>query len=233
MGRRDADIGLCPFECKKVKATREVIRTLKDERQSLRQEKRSLLEYSDRLESLRQLSADGNQILGVGSHLGLDYVVVMSPVAIDQWNENREVFLYRLPVTNRWRQVCHLSMMYHGSCFVEIIDWNCTEPNKGYGSILMTHLLNFLRASGVRHVYGSINYTDFKNEAKLRHFYTKFGFQITDYKMSRSIHLNLFNEQIFHLRHDGHTVCVRSNTYSFLRSEKILEEDRKKSSTTE
>lgn len=233
MGILKKDIGLCPFKCQKIKVAREAIKTLKDERQALRQENQAFQQYSVKLESLRQLSADGNQILGVGTHLGGDYVVVMSPVPNNQWHEYREVFLYRLPVTDRWRQICHLSMMYHGSCCVEIIDWNCTTPNIGYGSILMKHLLNFLRASGVRHVYGSINYTDFGHEDKLRHFYTKFGFQITDYEKSRSIHLDLFNEQIFPMRYNGHTVCVRSNTYSSLRSDRIIEKSSKKSENKE
>ena len=219
----------CPFNCSKYQEAKEAVKKLSDKNKTLRAENTTLREKVRMMDSLQVLSDKGYQIIGIEQNC----VIAMWLISKTKWESDRHFYLFRLPFEHHSDFICRLHLEYKANCCASIMDWHSKVQNQGYGSLMMKHLINFLRASGVRYVTGSIAPTDFKNEAKLRHFYTKFGFKITDHGQSCGLHLDLFNEQVFPLKHEGHLVCCRSDGYRFLRSEQILEEYRKKSSTTE
>ncbi len=67
--------------------------------------------------------------------------------------------------------------------FVEsiYIDDFIGDPDKGYGSKLMTELLNYARTLKAHHIKGNlscVDEVDLNNKARRNHFYKKFGFKI-------------------------------------------------------
>ncbi|MBQ9166920.1 MAG: GNAT family N-acetyltransferase [Oscillospiraceae bacterium] len=219
----------CPINCSKYQEANEAVKILSNRNKTLRAEKNALLEKARMMDSLQVLADKGYQIIGIEQNC----VIAMWPIPINVWESDRHFYLFKLPFEHHSDYICRLHLEYRANCRASIMDWTSKVHNQGYGSLMMKHLINFLRASGIRYVTGSIAKTDFDHEVKLRHFYTKFGFKITDYENSRGLHLDLFNEQVFPLKHEGHLVCCRSDTYPSLRAEKIIEDSHKNPSATE
>lgn len=141
-----------------------------------------------RYNSLISTNDKDNIVLGV-SPVNKRMVTTTIKEAGDQW---RTVSLYPLPYSEYTRPICNMDLRYvskYRTAYIE--DWYCEIKNMGYGSILMTHLVNYLKIAGYLYLTVDICPTDFDHEDKLRHFYTKFGFEITDYLDRRAIKLQL------------------------------------------
>jgi len=53
--------------------------------------------------------------------------------------------------------------------------------NQGYGTLLMNHLLDRARKASIRYIEGHMQETENReHEARLRHFYHKFGFSVDE-----------------------------------------------------
>lgn len=139
-------------------------------------------------ESLATLSALGYLILGVDEAKRFSVATVIRP----DGDDDRKVQLYSLPYDNFSTPLCDMDITYKPETrSAYIIDWHSKYENEGYGSILMTRLIAFLRMSGFLYLTGIISFVDFGHEDKLRHFYTKFGFEITDHPNKRTLKLSL------------------------------------------
>ncbi len=93
-------------------------------------------------------------------------------------------YLYPLPFANADDHVGALSLTFSASGSAYIEDIIAGPPGCGHGSILMKHVLSFLRTIGCKYVAGYLSYVDRDHWDKLIHFYEKFGFTITDYVAS-------------------------------------------------
>lgn len=211
----------CPFNCTKFREANETANILFDKNKALNAENEALQKKAHILDSLQVLSEKGYHIIGIEKNC----VITMWPISTDTWECYRHFYLFKLPFEAHCDFICNLVLKYKSNCRAYIVDWHSRMPDQGYGSLLMKHLIKFLRISGVRYITGSIAPTDMKNEAKLRHFYTKFGFKITDCQDSCFLRLDLFNEEIRPLDFEGYEVCCRSSSYQRLRSEQLLQED--------
>ncbi|MEL7655107.1 MAG: GNAT family N-acetyltransferase [Bacillota bacterium] len=138
--------------------------------------------------SLLSVNDKGNIILGISSvnnHL-------VATTICDAWGQWRTVSLYLLQDRKYDRPICNMDVSYTSDYRkAHIEDWHCEYENMGYGSVLMTHLINYLKVAGFFYLTGEICPVDFNHESKLRHFYTKFGFKITDFPDRRVIKLKL------------------------------------------
>lgn len=56
-----------------------------------------------------------------------------------------------------------------------------TDYNKGYGTLMMEHLLVYAKEHGYSYIYGNLSEVDLDHKERLHHFYQKFGFTITEY----------------------------------------------------
>lgn len=66
--------------------------------------------------------------------------------------------------------------------YFHIVDFLC-EPNKGYGSIMMSSFIKYAKSFGIEYISGFLSPVDTSDEEhkqRLIHFYTKFGFEIDD-----------------------------------------------------
>lgn len=179
---------------------------------------------SSDLDCLIQIAAKGGQILGIEKKEDYTVVTLMAPVSIHSWDADRIVYLYKLPIQHSGEWICFMGLRFSSNCCAYIYDWSSRLPNMGYGSILMKHLISFLRIAGFRSLTGNIRSTDFDNENMLRHFYSKFGFEITDYPDRRRLHLNLLDEENKAVHHDGHLVCCRTLERGLLEMDQMLEQ---------
>ena len=53
--------------------------------------------------------------------------------------------------------------------------------NKGYGSKLMSALLDYAKKNGIAEITGDLSIVDLDHKKRLHHFYQKFGFKITTF----------------------------------------------------
>lgn len=212
----------CPINCKKYKRSLSYVDILNTERNRLKQECKQLMTHHDCLDSLCQLTEENYQILAVEKNRPFYVVVALSPINLHSWDTLRTLSLYKLPVRDCSQWTCKMDFKLYSNCSAYIIDWHSREENFGYGSILMKSLIRFLRTSGCQSVSGVIMPTDFDHEAKLRHFYTKFGFEITDRPDKRLLHLSLYDKECLSLKKDGHLVCCRNSSHAILESEALL-----------
>ncbi len=63
------------------------------------------------------------------------------------------------------------------------IDDILCEPNKGYGSMMMSVFIKYAKQLNVEYISGFLSFVDTSDEEhnkRLRHFYKKFGFEIDD-----------------------------------------------------
>lgn len=151
-----------------------------------------------RCKEMSKASEQYNSLLSICSERGIILGIsqgdsgTVATVIKDADNGWKEVRLYRLPYAKYARPICNMDIKCNSVCrSVHIVDWYCENENMGYGSILMKNLINYLKTADYSVLTGSICPRDFDHEDKLRHFYTKFGFQIKDHPHSRSLKLEL------------------------------------------
>ena len=224
----DPKKGLCPFSCKKYKNAcydRDVALLAAEKLSDSRKE---LLCAQKSLESLLLLARTGYQIIGTAQDHDSACVVFMDPVNSHKWEKSRTVWLHKMPFQHRQEWVCFMSLDILPNCQVHIHELQCRYPNKGYGSILMTQLIQYLRTAGFRTLTGAIVPTDYEHEKKLRHFYSKFGFQITDFPDRRALVLDLYTAKTSELLENGCTVCCRSDSYQSKEIDILLADTEKK-----
>lgn len=56
-----------------------------------------------------------------------------------------------------------------------------SDYNKGYGTLMMEHLLAYAKEHGYGYIYGNLSEVDLDHKERLHHFYEKFGFKVTEY----------------------------------------------------
>lgn len=138
--------------------------------------------------SLAALADEGFLILGINSVRNHSVVTVLR---LDG-GSHRKVQLYYLPYNKFSHPICDMDIEYkENSHSTYIIDWHSKFENEGYGSILMSNLISYLKMAGFHYLTGVISHVDFDHEDKLRHFYQKFGFEIINYPDKRALRLEL------------------------------------------
>lgn len=210
--------GLCPLNCQKYRA-------VCHEAAEISEKNEHLSAAQDKLDSLIKLNSDNLCIIGIERQSNADYVVVMSEAGFNHSDGGRSVYVYQLPYHHRQNWICHMDMHYSSVCEAYIYDWSSRYPNRGHGSILMKHLIRYLRTAGFRMLTGAIMPTDYGHEEKLRHFYSKFNFKITDHSDHRSLRLDLFEKETRQFFQKGCEVCCRSDQYHMLESEALLADE--------
>lgn len=203
--------GLCPLSCKKYEEALHNQNVALLAANKLHDQKKELLPFRDKLESLCDLLSEGYQILGVFKNRTDHCVIFMDQVNHSRWDHTRTIWLHKLPFRCRQDYVGYIGFELHSNCTAHIIECSSRIPNMGYGSILMNQLINYLRSAGFRTLTGNICPTDFNHEDKLRHFYTKFGFKITDYPDRRALHLDLLEKETKPVFENNRLVCCRSH----------------------
>ena len=61
---------------------------------------------------------------------------------------------------------------------ITINDIRCTIINNGYGTVLVSELINYAKENEVKTIVGWISNVDNDHMERLVHFYSKFGFEI-------------------------------------------------------
>lgn len=62
---------------------------------------------------------------------------------------------------------------------IKIGNITCEKSNRGYGTLMMTKLIEYAKANGFKDIIGWMSYVEKEHEDRLYHFYQKFGFEIT------------------------------------------------------
>lgn len=156
--------------------------------QKLHAQYHALMVGAERYNDILSFSQEGSIILGV-SQANSRIVITTLRDAGDQW---RTVSLWFLPRSEYDRPVCNMDLKYTSGCQAAyIVDWHCEIEDKGYGSVLMSHLITYLKTANYQYLTGHICPTDFSHKDKLRHFYSKFGFVITDHEDRLRLELKL------------------------------------------
>ena len=81
--------------------------------------------------------------------------------------------------------VCRIDASYYINQSLEIIDFVGIK-NQGFGSLLMQELIEFCKVSQIPRLWGDLSPVDLQDqedkehEARMLHFYSKFGFTIKD-----------------------------------------------------
>lgn len=143
---------------------------------------------AEQYNNILAFSSEGNIILGVST---INNHIVETMLK-DDGGRCRTVWLCLLPYSEYDRPVCRMDLKYISKYRIaHIEDWHCEIEDMGYGSVFMTHIITYLKLAGYRYLTGYICPADFGHEDKLRHFYKKFGFTITDYSDRRALKLHL------------------------------------------
>lgn len=211
----------CPLNCKKVTALTSKISDFVLEKT---QRSRDELLFQQITESIFKITNEGHQILWTGKNGSSYYVIFMFRLSESTYDSTRLIYLCTLPYRDTRSWCAIISLEYKGCCQAHIGEIEARPQRRGYGSILMEHTLSYLRSAGFQTVTGIISPADFGHEEMLRHFYGKFGFEITNYPNERHLHLDLFDEKTPTLEKDGITACCRSAGYQLLKSEAMLAE---------
>lgn len=78
----------------------------------------------------------------------------------------------------------------------DIIHDNKRKYNKGYGSAMMTKLIEYAAENGYSRIYGNLSDVDIGHKDRLYHFYEKFGFAITEYPEKKDCFLGMIEKII-------------------------------------
>lgn len=168
------------------------------------------------LDALSMLSQNGMEIIDLKKKNGQYYVVVTTAIDPNQYVKSIdevEIYLFRLPHTNIRDQLARMYIDIRSSCNIKIVDWNSRYPDQGYGSILMEAVINHFRNTGYQTILGHITPVDYDHLDKLKHFYSKFGFKITDGKNQYDIDLSLRDYPRHPIYIDGNRICIREDSY--------------------
>ena len=74
---------------------------------------------------------------------------------------------------------------------MKIQDIDVIDKNVGNGSILLSHLIEYCRNIGVSNIKGDISIVDKNHFSRLKHFYSKFNFDVEIGNNAGSINLDL------------------------------------------
>ena len=74
---------------------------------------------------------------------------------------------------------------------MKIQDIDVIDKNVGNGSILLSHLIEYCKNIGVSNIKGDISIVDKKHFSRLKHFYSKFNFDVEIGNNAGSINLDL------------------------------------------
>lgn len=219
MRKRKSYEGICPIACKKYRTALAAI-------SKVQETNRKLNNQCKKLDSLCDIARD-NQLLAVEKKDDAVFVTVMEQIAsagVNPYTSTRRIYMYELPFWRKENWRVFMDIEFCANCKAYIIDCHANPKGSGYGTMFMKQLISFLRSIGIRSLTGIISPTDFAREQKLRRFYGRFGFEITDYPDKRYLHLDLFDEKIPTLGKNGAIVCCRSAGYQLLKSEVLLAE---------
>lgn len=156
--------------------------------EKLHKECKALAPQANGFHHVLELYARQSVILGISSINDHIAATILS-VEDGRW---RKISLRFLSGATLDSPVCWMDISFNiDRQLVNIVDIHSEIEDMGYGSVLMTHLIAYLRLIGYCRMTGSICPTDFDHEAKLRHFYEKFGFEIINDIDRRRLILNL------------------------------------------
>lgn len=132
------------------------------------------------LQAMYALFDKGYQIIGIDQSAKGEILAVVCKQRTSNSPPTEFFYLYPLPFVNADDHVGAMCLrISSGSAYIEEIV--AGPPGLGHGSILMKHILSFLRTIGCEYVTGYMSYVDRDHWDLLQHFYEKFGFTITDY----------------------------------------------------
>ncbi len=112
--------------------------------------------------------------------------IIVSHVNLHGDYDNPEIFFIRLYVITKKgmnSNKIELRAMCDESNTLKIGDILVDEEDicQGYGSILMEELISYTKIIGIKKIYGEIAAVDWDHIDRLKHFYTKFCFDIELY----------------------------------------------------
>lgn len=98
-------------------------------------------------------------------------------IEIEMHNDNLSIYIFAF-YKNRevGRMLCGIDKEKR---LIKIGDITCKKKNRGYGSLLMTKLIEFAKTNGFKVIIGWLSCVDKDHAKLLYHFYQKFGFEIT------------------------------------------------------
>jgi len=64
----------------------------------------------------------------------------------------------------------------------DILHTSKKDFHKGYGTLMMIELLKYVKQIECKYIYGNLSDVDYGHKDKLRHFYEKFGFTVTEFE---------------------------------------------------
>lgn len=78
----------------------------------------------------------------------------------------------------------------------DIIHDNKRKYNKGYGSAMMTKLIEYATENGYSRIYGNLSDVDKGHKDRLCHFYKKFGFAITKFPEKKDCYFGMVEKAL-------------------------------------
>ncbi|MGN1303505.1 MAG: GNAT family N-acetyltransferase [Oscillospiraceae bacterium] len=76
----------------------------------------------------------------------------------------------------------------------DIIHDSERKHNKGYGSAMMSKLIEYATENGYSRLYGNLSDVDLDHKDRLYHFYKKFGFEITEYPKKKDCYFGMIEK---------------------------------------
>lgn len=78
----------------------------------------------------------------------------------------------------------------------DIIHDSKRKYNKGYGSAMMTKLIEYVTENDYSRIYGNLSDVDIDHKDRLYHFYKKFGFAITEYPEKKDCYFGMVEKTL-------------------------------------
>lgn len=142
----------------------------------------SLSEKNEKILFFDVTKSNANTLVCVTASEEYDYKGMLKEITIKGYSkqfilgeETRPQLLFVRANQNITKSGSYLQNFY-------IEDFLCI-PNKGYGSIMMKSLIDYAKTFNIEYISGFLSFVDTKDEEhnqRLRHFYKKFGFTITE-----------------------------------------------------
>lgn len=191
----------CPFNCTKFEQRQELLDKCRQENRERVAENQKLLEKVNTLNSqmnainyLPLITEGGHQILGIEHHGG--EILASFMLGFTPGTFVRTVYLVRLPLPDHkcaftMPPICcmYLNIYQNGNAVLK--DWKSHDRRKGYGTMLMNHVIRYLQSANIQYLGGYISEVDYDHKEDLLRFYSRFGFQITKNERKYDLLLNL------------------------------------------
>ncbi len=180
------------------------------------QQYRERLNSTDALDSLADLTSKGVQVIGIQKREYEYYIAAIYAISKSKkitWCERTTILLFKFPRVNTLDKVAMMHIEMKTSCHIEIVDWTAYPVNHGYGSILMSMVLEHYRNAGYQTISGWLSPVDNDHKERLYHFYRKHGFQIMREEEKIMIRQNLREEIRKPISLCDHSVCIRDRRY--------------------